>query len=232
MTEREWLACRDPDALLSFLGVRASARRLRLFACACCRSIWRLVQPESFRRLVELSEQYAEGVVDRQALLEAIEPVSEMAYGFHSAVSQAVWATAWSKSFVQAAEFAARAAGAAAAAQTVRGETDAHTAWLRARVAEESAYAEERARQCLLLRDIFAPFTRVSIDPAWRVANNGAVRQLAVRIRDNRRFDELPVLGQALKHAGCAEERILRHCAEPAPHGLGCWALDAVLGKD
>src|SRR5436190_2017268 len=48
MTEAQWLACGDPDALLEFLrqqaccrrGPSPTRRRLRLFACACCRRVW------------------------------------------------------------------------------------------------------------------------------------------------------------------------------------------------
>jgi hypothetical protein len=39
MTEEEWLASTEPATMLPFAQVRADERRLRLFACACCRRV-------------------------------------------------------------------------------------------------------------------------------------------------------------------------------------------------
>jgi hypothetical protein len=49
MTEAEWLACDDPQKMLAFLRAnkenrtRCGRRRLRLFGCACCGRIRRLM---------------------------------------------------------------------------------------------------------------------------------------------------------------------------------------------
>jgi hypothetical protein len=49
MNEAEWLICSEPDRMLEFMGGKASNRKLRLFVCGCCRSIWHLITPEASR---------------------------------------------------------------------------------------------------------------------------------------------------------------------------------------
>ena len=52
MTEAEWLACKDPQRMLDFLRGKISNRKLRLFACSCCRRLWPLLPEERHRRAV------------------------------------------------------------------------------------------------------------------------------------------------------------------------------------
>src|SRR5580765_7907882 len=71
MTGAEWLACDDPEKMLEFLRGKASDRRLRLFACACCRQIWHLLPEEETRNAVEVAERFADGLADAQELAAA-----------------------------------------------------------------------------------------------------------------------------------------------------------------
>ena len=55
---------------------------------------------------------------------------------------------------------------------------------------------------------------------------------LARGIYEDRAFDRLPLLADALMDAGCADEQILAHCRSEGPHVRGCWVVDLVLGKE
>ncbi len=68
-------------------------------------------------------------------------------------------------------------------------------------------------------------------DPAWQAWNDGTVRKLAQLIYDDRAFDRLPLLADALEDAGCTDATILSHCREPGEHVKGCWVVDLLLGK-
>ena len=71
MTESEWLTCMNPLPLLDAVWQRASERKLRLFAVACCRRIFPLFSDERSRRAVEIAERYADGKASKEELREA-----------------------------------------------------------------------------------------------------------------------------------------------------------------
>jgi len=65
--------------------------------------------------------------------------------------------------------------------------------------------------------------------PSWLTAD---VVTLARGIYEDRAFDRLPLLADALMDAGCDDDQILAHCHGPGPHVRGCWVVDLVLGKE
>jgi hypothetical protein len=84
-----------------------------------------------------------------------------------------------------------------------------------------------------LLRDIFGPlpFRPVTIDPSVLAWNDRLVVRLAQAIYDERRWGDLPLLGDALMDAGCDEDEVLAHCRSSGEHVRGCWVVDVLLGK-
>src|SRR5262249_57317383 len=53
MNETDWLTGTDPTAMLTYLQGKTSDRKLRLFACACVRRQWSLLNYPTPRRAVE-----------------------------------------------------------------------------------------------------------------------------------------------------------------------------------
>src|SRR4051794_39139767 len=71
MTESDWDRSTDPQAMLAFLRDRgASDRKLRLFAVACSRRVWPLID-DLGRAAVETAESFADGCADAEQLRAA-----------------------------------------------------------------------------------------------------------------------------------------------------------------
>lgn len=103
----------------------------------------------------------------------------------------------------------------------------------------EAEERRERAARKLLarvLREVVGnPFTQPRFDPAWRTRT---VLDLARGIFNDRAFDRMPILADALLDADCDEEQVLRHLRgtelgvkEPPQHLRGCWVIELVLGR-
>src|SRR5262245_57553031 len=71
MTEAEWLACTNPQPRLELLRRKASDRKVRLFAVACCRRVWSSLEHEEFRDAVRKAEAFVDGLADRAEMLQA-----------------------------------------------------------------------------------------------------------------------------------------------------------------
>jgi hypothetical protein len=250
MTESEWLACEDPAPMLEALqsSGKVSPRKVRLFAVACCRRISHLLVHDISKRAVALAEQFADRLATDEELLECNTQAEE------------VWAcltdTFWSRPMNPNNEYDAAVlskgihlgaiSGAAGAVTAAVGGLEGEASVLTtARYASEAAgwvnvtfgeeyensrdVAAEQAARAVLLRDIFPFPAAPAADPAWL---GGAVQCLAQVIYDERAFDQLPILGDALEDAGCHDERILGHCRQAEGHVRGCWLVDLLLGKE
>jgi hypothetical protein len=223
VTEAEWLACSEPQAMLTFLSQRGRFdRKHRLFACACCRRIWGHFPDERNRDLVAAMEDHPELTFEDFEIHDAAVASSAREQELHG--NSAYWvAKALGRSFykmtasVSAAVVSTRVLGIIAPGEQSLGREHA------ARRAEERALAE-------LLRDVFGnPFRVAEFSPEWRT---DTVMALAGQMYDSREFSAMPILADALQDAGCSDELILSHCREEGAHVRGCWAVDLVLGRE
>ncbi len=251
MTEEEWFACTDVYDMLEYLREKVSDRKLRLFAIGCVRSILHLLPDQKCREAVDLAEAFAEDQAALQALRtahEASEIEMNSAWLNAGRIERGGMVYFASKRAALACDFpgVARAItveefDSVAGSDTIDAiaGTLSHSAipperWGTAAGdnAAEHAVECERPQQLRLVHEVFGnPFRLPTIKPAWVAWNGGTVVKLARGIYDDRAFDRLPVLADALEEAGCDNPVILNHCRQPGPHVRGCWVVDLLLGK-
>jgi len=212
MTEEDWLVCANPTPMWWIVEGRASDRKLRLVACACCRRIWHLLS-EGSKQIVESAEHLADGLITVEEAQEFLRIGSEV-----DRIPLGIDEYSVTRSALISHRSVIRAVPALAASF----------------VDSVGGSREEEARcQCALVRDIVGnPFHPApTLDLAWLGCNDGAVRCMAQAIYAERAFDRLPILADALEDAGCDNADILQHCRSEGPHVRGCWVIDLLLGK-
>jgi hypothetical protein len=246
MTEAEWLASTDPKPMLVFLRDETIDRQLRLFALGCCRRIDEHITDPRCRAAIEYSERVAEGgtrgwrgrppvakgaklvcaELDRQHRTQlSPEEYSRLfvkinaAYAAQSMIETNAYLTA-----LFCSGFASNVIGWASAHATAPGPLPP---------LYEQAQLREKATQTRILRDVLGPFPfrSVPVDPVWLRWNNGTIPKIADSIYEERAFDRLPILADALEDAGCDNADILTHCRNGGEHVRGCWVVDLLLGK-
>ena len=225
MTEDEWLTCMDPTPMLDYLRDKDGGRKLRLFACTCCRRIWHMLTDERTRNALEVAEAVADGLTSQRERRAYYAEIRSYADDF--APDEAVAAAVHRLPFfaaVEASRWSAIACGAAADADWP-GEDHIEVG--------HRERDQEWSRQTTLLRELFGnPFRPATVAFAWLGWNDRTVSKLAQGVYDDRAFDRLPVVGDALEDAGCDNADILDHCRQPGQHVRGCWVVDMLLGKE
>jgi hypothetical protein len=246
MTEAEWLKCDDPLKMLMWLRTqgrvprfKSGRRKLRLFASACCRRLWDHLPNDACRRAVEINERHADGLAAKADLVAAWEAtenqVRELETNLPLAppreqkrlltplflnrmVNWALHERAWLAAVPTSNTAVDSAALLAAGHPGIGSSTFA------------KALPVERRAQSDLLRDIFGnPFGPSTVQAAWLTWNDRTIPRIARAIYDDRAFDRLVILADALEDAGCSDTAILAHRREPGEHVRGCWLLDLLL---
>jgi hypothetical protein len=230
--------------MLRSLGETASGRKLRLFAVACCRRVLHLLD-EPHWAAADIAEEYADtprrgGLhaarrVYWPAALRIMNEVVRIQLRSRYCLAEARrWASSavWESARVKPATAAhAHRAAATAVAWGHKADEEKRRRSTLLLPAEEDP--DEARAQADLLRDLFGnPFRRPRLKRHWLKWDGGTVVQVSRAVYDERAFDRLPILADALEEAGCADADILNHCRRPGEHVRGCWVVDLLLGKE
>jgi hypothetical protein len=260
MIEEEWLTSDDPERMRQLPAVASRQRKIRLWACACCRRIWHLVTDPRCHRSVEVAEEAADGIASahelEQAYSEAIDADIDAHYHWKGVIEAAGGALGPAYEPHEGHSDAKAAVTAFVLASCIfhvpgsypwHDDANSSGQWVTRAVAHaadpqlhrftpsetpprERARREEEAAQAALLRDIFGNPFRPVSVEPTWLSST--VTALATGIYADRAFDRMPILADALEEAGCDNIDVLNHCRGPGPHVLGCWVVDLLLGKE
>jgi hypothetical protein len=240
MDDYHWRTSANPYALLSTRFGRVSDRKFLLFACACVRRDTRLLEDRCARLVLEMLEDYADERIGAETVLALSgDPVPRqlVVLGPGGQLAEYVLACA-----VRVAA-RTRTAGKQVRrywpeAQRMAREAAERTEWAVGNAATTGPPARRlavrRERQALvsLCHDVFGnPFDPAKGDPSWLAWARGLVGTMAHDIYKERRFEEMPILADALEEAGCTDARVLTHARQRAGHVRGCWLLDMILPR-
>ncbi len=214
MTEAEWLACTDLQPMLEFLRGKAGERKLRLCAAAWAWSILWQAETNPTPRM----EQYRVWFSVRQ-----FAPQLDAAERFADGLID------------RSALRAARDTSGGPYNLFLEVCRASHFSFdqvcTRMRYVQAEFGSPSEHKVCACLREVFGPLPirLMAVNPLWRTP---AAVALARSMYEDRRFEDMPLLGDALEEAGCTDEQILSHCRGPGSHVRGCWILDLLLGKN
>jgi hypothetical protein len=90
----------------------------------------------------------------------------------------------------------------------------------------------ECVEQKRLLLDVLSPFPASGEVLRWAEYDSALAARLARGIYEDRAYERLPILADALEDAGCTDSDILSHLRGPGPHTRGCWVLDCLLNME
>jgi hypothetical protein len=221
MTEAEWLTATDSTLMLECLNGETSDRKFRLFGVSCCRHIWHLFTDIRWQEAIKTAEKYADGIATVAEFNLAGENARAASWD-----AEMGYVNGTNEAFL--AEVAEQKEGVS---------VESMIAAVLVPVGIDSAFAavfanysgKQSSNQIALLHDIFGnPFRPITLNPSWLTAT---VLALATGIYEEKAFDSMPILADALPDAGCDNEDILNHCRQPDEHVKGCWVLDLLLGK-
>ena len=223
MTEEEWLSTHDPEAVIDCWRGRWNDRSLRHIMVGLVRRVVLLVDNPPSRKIAEGMDYFADGTISRDELWDKGETCEMFeAFGYP-------WGSHRKPLYDEMIEAILWILYPALPDEAIcSGRKDISN--MLAETPKNSSARKRGVWICDTVRDIFGnPFRPVVADVAWLTPT---VQSIASAIYQDRTFDRLPILADALEDAGCTNADVLRHCRQLGEHVRGCWVVDLVLGKE
>lgn len=202
LNQKSWHQCTDATTMLLYLEkFQIDDRKLRLFACACCRLVWECFTDMRSHHAIEIAELYADGLATKDELYNAMEAADEVqGEEIELAASMAAGINAW---------------GCA----------------MEVLCLVETKISSELCANLLrdLVPDPMTPnrsfYSKLNGDKGL------LVHDAAQEIYSERRFAEMAHFAEILGKAGCRDVQLLNHCRYYPIHARGCWVIDSCLKK-
>jgi hypothetical protein len=195
-----WQTAESPGPMLHAAQGLLSPRRLRLFAIACCKSLWGQTPTQAgYPELLELAELMADSGNKQRMSELSNQAVLHRRVGYPHGVIHLL---------------ADNAEQAAAAWAHMAGLTP----------------EELRCHADVLREVAGNPFAEIHLDPALATWRDGTIPALAQTCYESNDYRMIGILGDALEEAGCNEPSILEHVRSKQDHYRGCWVVDLILG--
>jgi hypothetical protein len=231
MKQADWLTGSNPDTMVAFLADRASDRQWRLFTAGCLREVGHLLIEHRTRQAFLVLQAFADG----QKTEEELAVANRTAAAAHGHLFSSGFPRGnYDRRILPRVEAAHQAlVRATMPGLNPRSQAVVVSSTLRFADYHDPAWRQRISKtQCDLLRDLFGnPFRPVRVPKRWLRTIGQQAAEVARAIYDDRSFDELGILADALLDADCPRDELVRHCRENGPHGRGCWVVDALLGK-
>ena len=248
MNEQDWLSSTDPTAMLRYVtgtedGERGnghrlvSARKLRLFACACCRQVWHLLTDDATCGRCNGKGSYHSSIT-RDSRID--HPCADCSGIGRINRSRRAVETAERYADGEATEEERQQASCAALRATEGSPTNAVVAWASLGDTPQGAaqhavniVAGKPALAAILRCIVGNPYKPVRLTTVLVGGNMGlpharppwltpTVLRIAATIYAEQRWDETGVLADALEDAGCSDADLLAHL-RGKPYRMRCW---------
>jgi hypothetical protein len=236
VTEAEWLACGNPQRMLSVVRPRQPVRKLQLFGRGCASVVVPFLMDPRSREALAAYDAHIDGDRIEAELIAAFVEANRVPWEGardpitpHRRAAEVVadrcritpsnrldWLGLRDS-------FPFHLASAVALFASCGAESSS--------VEQEQLCRAEQARQADVVREIFGnPFQPVECRSEWRT---DTVLALAWDMYESHEFGTMPILADALQDAGCDSDEVLDHCRDAnATHVRGCWVVDLVLGTN